>query len=101
MAKTKVEYVCSQCGHVVPKWMGRCAQCGAWNTFEERAVMPKTSEKAPERGENGVHIISRNISLKFHQNKNTAYTRTMQNWTAFWAAVLSGAALRCWAEILE
>jgi DNA repair protein RadA/Sms len=63
MAKAKVEYVCSQCGHVVPKWMGRCAQCGAWNTFEEHAVMPKTSEKSARTGrERGTYHQPKHLS---------------------------------------
>lgn len=37
-----VEYVCSQCGHVEKKWLGRCPECGSWNTFEEEAVKPET-----------------------------------------------------------
>ena len=40
MAKLRTKYVCSHCGHVVPKWMGRCPQCGQWNTFEEEVEAP-------------------------------------------------------------
>lgn len=40
MAKLRTKYVCRHCGHVVPKWMGRCPQCGQWNTFEEEVEAP-------------------------------------------------------------
>src|SRR4249919_3313683 len=31
-------YVCQECGAQSPKWLGRCADCGAWNSLvEERA----------------------------------------------------------------
>src|ERR671932_1059579 len=33
MAKTL--YVCSNCGHTEPKWLGRCPDCGEWSTFVE------------------------------------------------------------------
>lgn len=36
MPKNKTYYVCSNCGHIVPKWEGRCNSCNQWNTFEER-----------------------------------------------------------------
>ncbi|MFN8594984.1 MAG: DNA repair protein RadA [Anaerolineae bacterium] len=40
-AKTKTQFVCQQCGSVQLKWMGRCPDCGEWNSFvevvEERA----------------------------------------------------------------
>lgn len=35
MAKTTVNYVCSECATEHAKWAGRCGSCGAWNTLEE------------------------------------------------------------------
>jgi DNA repair protein RadA/Sms len=32
---TKTLYVCSNCGHTEPKWLGRCPDCGQWSTFVE------------------------------------------------------------------
>ena len=29
---------CSSCGHEEPKWLGRCPECGEWNTLAETAV---------------------------------------------------------------
>jgi DNA repair protein RadA/Sms len=37
MKKTSV-FRCSGCGHKEPKWLGRCPQCGEWNTLVESAV---------------------------------------------------------------
>ncbi|MCL2763495.1 MAG: DNA repair protein RadA, partial [Treponema sp.] len=31
-------YRCSGCGHEEPKWLGRCPECGEWNTLIETAV---------------------------------------------------------------
>ena len=37
--KLKAVYVCQECGAQSPKWLGRCAECGAWNSLvEERPV---------------------------------------------------------------
>ncbi len=38
MAKTS--FVCRECGATHPKWLGRCAQCNAWNTLDETLVEP-------------------------------------------------------------
>lgn len=38
-------YVCSSCGYVSSKWLGKCPDCGAWNSFEENAA-PRESTKA-------------------------------------------------------
>ncbi|RSX54943.1 DNA repair protein RadA [Bifidobacterium dolichotidis] len=35
MAKSNVQYVCSECGWDSPKWVGRCPNCGQWGTVEE------------------------------------------------------------------
>ncbi|MCL2721858.1 MAG: DNA repair protein RadA [Treponema sp.] len=31
-------YKCSSCDHKEPKWLGRCPECGQWNTLVETAV---------------------------------------------------------------
>lgn len=38
MAKKKsgeIAFKCSHCGYTQPRWLGRCPDCGEWNTFEE------------------------------------------------------------------
>jgi DNA repair protein RadA/Sms len=42
MAKTaRAQYVCQSCGAVSPRWVGKCAGCGEWNTLvEEVDVAP-------------------------------------------------------------
>src|SRR4026209_2254604 len=47
MKPPKVVFVCQECGAQSPKWLGKCVECGAWNSLvEERAaadVAPGTS----------------------------------------------------------
>lgn len=35
MAKSKIAYVCNDCGSDHSKWQGQCQDCGAWNTLVE------------------------------------------------------------------
>jgi DNA repair protein RadA/Sms len=42
MAKPRVKYVCQQCGGEQSKWMGKCPDCGAWNTLEETIDVPQS-----------------------------------------------------------
>lgn len=42
MAKTKTVYVCSHCGADSPKWLGKCPNCGEWNTYVEEIVAKET-----------------------------------------------------------
>ena len=44
MAKSRTNFVCSNCGHHEPKWLGQCPSCSAWNTLLEQA--PRSSDSA-------------------------------------------------------
>lgn len=50
MAKTRTQYVCQQCGRRAAKSMGRCPQCGAWNSMLEEVVPRKTSKRPQALG---------------------------------------------------
>ena len=52
MAKVKApitQYVCSQCGFTAPKWLGRCPDCGEFNTLQEETVRPTEAPKNENR----------------------------------------------------
>lgn len=44
MAKTRTFYQCQSCGHASAKWLGKCPDCGSWNSFvEEKAATGRSS----------------------------------------------------------
>lgn len=46
MGKDKTMYVCSNCGQESAKWIGKCPNCGQWNTFKEIRVSAETGMNA-------------------------------------------------------
>ncbi|MGI5058499.1 DNA repair protein RadA [Treponema pectinovorum] len=44
MAKKKSStiYKCSECNYTQPTWLGRCPECGSWNTMEECLLDPNS-----------------------------------------------------------
>ena len=47
MAKAKTKFVCQECGYVTTSWLGRCPECGNWNTLvEELEVAAKAGAKS-------------------------------------------------------
>jgi len=40
MDRGRARYICQQCGHESPKWLGRCPNCGEWNTLVEETTVP-------------------------------------------------------------
>lgn len=46
MAKQKTSYVCQECGYDSPAFMGKCPECGEWNSFKEIKLGPATASKS-------------------------------------------------------
>jgi len=44
MAKVRTQFICQNCGASYPKWIGKCDNCGEWNTLVEQA--PVSSGKS-------------------------------------------------------
>lgn len=52
-AKKNRKYVCTNCGAETLQWMGRCPQCGEWNTLEERietSILPNGGQTLSTAG---------------------------------------------------
>ncbi len=45
MAKTKTQFVCSNCGAISQRYMGRCPNCGAWGTLVEEVQRPEKADR--------------------------------------------------------
>ena len=46
MAKSKTVFYCTSCGNETPRWQGKCAACGAWNTIVEHVEKPAAPGRA-------------------------------------------------------
>ncbi len=42
LAKAKTQFVCQNCGYQTPRFLGRCPNCGEWNTLQEEVIAPTT-----------------------------------------------------------
>ena len=62
MAKAKSIYVCSECGYETARWLGKCPDCGNWNTLTEQSpkadflVQEKKLKRAPGRDSEALRI---------------------------------------------
>lgn len=55
MAKDKIAYVCSNCGQESSKWIGKCPNCGQWNTFKEIRIANDTGLNAARNAAMSMH----------------------------------------------
>jgi DNA repair protein RadA/Sms len=49
MAKSKVAYVCNECGAESARWQGQCSECKAWNTITEIRLGPSATTNKMQR----------------------------------------------------
>ena len=54
MAKKSSTFICQSCSYQTAKWMGKCPECGSWNSFVEESVVPaKELDRAHKRTAQG------------------------------------------------
>jgi DNA repair protein RadA/Sms len=62
MVKARTSFVCSECGSAQPKWMGRCPDCGEWNTLVETLVESRTEHFSARRA-----LTPRSVPLRLSE----------------------------------
>lgn len=45
MSKSRIKYICSNCGYESLRWLGKCPECESWNSFTEEVV--ESSKRKP------------------------------------------------------
>jgi DNA repair protein RadA/Sms len=53
MVKSKTLFVCQNCGASYPKWVGRCDNCGEWNTLVEQVAVSSGKSVVARSGSSG------------------------------------------------
>ncbi len=48
--RTHTRYVCQTCGAATPRWLGKCGECGEWNTLVEEVVERAAPAAAARHG---------------------------------------------------
>lgn len=75
MAKTRTRYICQECGSAQPKWMGRCPDCGEWNTLQETIVESSKPGAASPMTQQA--LAGRNSPQPLGQITADSYERTL------------------------
>jgi DNA repair protein RadA/Sms len=57
--KSKVQYICNECGTSHPKWIGKCEGCGEWNTLsqEKLNIIPTFGRRSNDNLHHKVEIL--------------------------------------------
>ncbi|MDI3537973.1 MAG: hypothetical protein PWP30_2455, partial [Eubacteriaceae bacterium] len=73
MAKKKTIYVCQSCGYNAAKWMGKCPECGEWNSLVEETDF-SAGAKASSTRERGVYSKPKSIQEITYSGENRIKT---------------------------
>ncbi len=58
MKNLETRYVCSECGRIENKWLGRCPDCGSWNSFIQEEVKKGKSKLVRDANKQQIHTLS-------------------------------------------
>ena len=71
-SKIKSVYICSDCGYETPKWVGKCPQCGNWNTMSEEII--NTEKKSASIVSKPSNVTAKTISEIKVENEHRTKT---------------------------
>ncbi len=76
MAKLKSKWICQECGFQAAAFLGRCTECGSWNSMSEEVIRDISSSKNNERAlirssiQGGVNSFDSPVALKEIKKEN-------------------------------
>ncbi len=65
-----IVYKCSNCGYTQPRWLGRCPECGEWNSLEE-IIIDRNNITPAGRGKEAVEKQKPVVLSTIEAQKNT------------------------------
>ena len=71
MAKIKTKYVCQQCGYETARYMGKCPECGQWDTFVEETVTKESVKNNSPIDNTPPPILMKEVELGSEIRTNT------------------------------
>ena len=87
MKPPKTVFACQECGGQQQKWLGRCPDCGAWNSLVEEQPAPPT---APAAANHRYGLASGGASAKLYSDIQTSDAPRMSSGIAEFDRVLGG-----------
>src|SRR5688572_23439792 len=90
MKPPKSVFVCQECGAQSPKWTGRCADCGAWNSLVEERPTFVADGAAAGRGENRYAQFGSRTNAQLYAEVETAQALRLTTGIGEFDRVLGG-----------
>jgi DNA repair protein RadA/Sms len=89
MKAPKAVFVCQECGAQSPKWLGRCTECGAWNSLVEEST-PAPSGAPVDRRDNRYAQFGSNSNAKLYAEVEDTHAARLSTGIGEFDRVLGG-----------
>ncbi len=67
MAKIKSKFICQSCAYESAQWLGKCPECGEWNSFSEEVVAKNLTVKS--------QVAKKSTPLKLKEISESSYEK--------------------------
>ncbi len=64
MSKSRIKFICTNCGYSSLRWLGKCPSCESWNSFTEELIEEKKSAKKKFTGELNIVKLSSSVHVE-------------------------------------
>ena len=86
----KTCFICQECGSVHPKWVGKCQDCGAWNSVTEEYVENVPKETSLIIKEEFINLSAQFLKVERINSKITEFDRVLGGGLVKGSAILIG-----------
>ena len=80
MSRIPSVFECQSCGYSSSKWLGRCPDCGNWNSFVEGKEITPTKRDTALGGDRNVPVALSEISTESTPRVSTANEESTASW---------------------
>jgi len=88
--KQKTVFACQECGAQSPKWLGRCAECGAWNSLVEERPAPEGAVAGAGAGAAPRYSLARAAGPQLYAEIDTVVAERLSTGVGEFDRVLGG-----------
>src|SRR5882724_112387 len=94
-SKTKVNFVCQECGYDSPSWLGKCPECGSWNSMKEIRISSLPVSPSGSRASFLANTLStpKTLSEVIYTEKSRIQTAFEEFNTVLGGGIVKGAAM--------
>lgn len=91
--KLKISFVCQECGYDSPAYLGKCPECGSWNSFKEFKEIPAIAGKGSDAVLAKTETAPRKLTDIVYSERSRIQTKFTELNTVLGGGIVAGSAI--------